>query len=214
MTPFVLLFVQVSCTNGGALKLDRDNLIRARERRGFAIETVAEKAGIAKNSVLRAEHGEHIRPLTARKIAGALGVEVADLYADAHDPKEDAPPWLEPTFNDAIRERRFFRFADAFDAAADRWTARTAESTTEDAELWGLITAVLDLYQFISENITRREWEALTTDEQDELRRVMDKLARVAADGYLRLKASGYIDEQTATLHREMMRRWTERISA
>jgi hypothetical protein len=49
------------------LKLDRDKLIRAREMLGYAIETVAEEAGISKNSVLRAEHEEDIRPVTARK---------------------------------------------------------------------------------------------------------------------------------------------------
>ena len=65
--------------NGGALKLDRDKLIRAREMLGYGIETTAGAAGVSKNSVLRAEHEEDIRPVTARKIAAALEVEVRDL---------------------------------------------------------------------------------------------------------------------------------------
>ena len=65
--------------NGGALKLDRTKLQRAREMLGYGIETTAEKAGVSKNSVLRAEHEEDIRPVTARKIAEALKVEVRDL---------------------------------------------------------------------------------------------------------------------------------------
>jgi transcriptional regulator with XRE-family HTH domain len=78
--------------NGGVLRLDRTELIRARERLGWAIETVAEKARVSKNSVLRAEHGEDIRPLTARKIAAALGVTVADLYREIDSPKTPQPP--------------------------------------------------------------------------------------------------------------------------
>jgi transcriptional regulator with XRE-family HTH domain len=73
------------------LKLDRDNLIRARERLGYAVETVAEEAGVSKNSVLRAEHGKDIRPLTARKIAAALGVRVADLIRESETLKADRP---------------------------------------------------------------------------------------------------------------------------
>jgi DNA-binding XRE family transcriptional regulator len=61
------------------LKLDRTKLQRARELLGYGIETTAEKAGVSKNSVLRAEHEEDIRPVTARKIAAALKVEVRDL---------------------------------------------------------------------------------------------------------------------------------------
>jgi transcriptional regulator with XRE-family HTH domain len=66
------------------LKLDRDRLLRARELLGYGLEKTAEEAGVSKNSVLRAEHGAEIRPVTARKIAGALGVEVADLLGASH----------------------------------------------------------------------------------------------------------------------------------
>ncbi len=56
---------------------------------------VGEKAGTSKNSVLRAEHEGEIRPLTARKIAEALGVEVADLLleeVETPDPKGQPSP--------------------------------------------------------------------------------------------------------------------------
>lgn len=85
------------------MKLDRDELIRARERLGYAVETVAEEAGVSKNSVLRAEHGQDIRPLTARKIAAALGVAVADLYREPDYSNAEAPPSL---FNGLEEEQR------------------------------------------------------------------------------------------------------------
>ena len=61
------------------MRLERDKLMRSREMLGYGLEKTAEVAGVSKNSVLRAEHGEDIRPGTARKIARALEVEVRDL---------------------------------------------------------------------------------------------------------------------------------------
>jgi DNA-binding XRE family transcriptional regulator len=78
-------------TNGGALKLDRDRLQRARELLGYGLEKTAEEAGISKNSVLRAEHEEDIRPVTARKIAAALDVPVADLIGESETLKAQPP---------------------------------------------------------------------------------------------------------------------------
>jgi transcriptional regulator with XRE-family HTH domain len=65
------------------LRLNRKKLLRARELLGYGIEKVAEEAGVSKNSVLRAEHEEDIRPVTARKIAAALHVSVADLIGES-----------------------------------------------------------------------------------------------------------------------------------
>lgn len=46
------------------------------------MEMAGEAAGLSKNSVLRAEHEEDVRPVTARRLAEALGVEVADLVKE------------------------------------------------------------------------------------------------------------------------------------
>jgi transcriptional regulator with XRE-family HTH domain len=185
-----------------------------REQAGYSQQNLADESGVSQHTISEIELGRR-KPQgrTLRKLANVLHVEVRDFYGETDHPKGEAPPWLEPSFNDVLEERRFFRFADAFDAAADRWIARVTDSKTADEELSGLMAAVLDLYQSISKHITRREWERLTTEEQAELSSVMDKLAKVAADGLLRLQDSGYLDEQTVTLRREMMREWN-RISA
>jgi len=73
------------------LRLDRKKLLRARELLGYGIEKVAEEAGISKNSVLRAEHEEDIRPVTARKIAAALSLSVADLIGESETLKAQPP---------------------------------------------------------------------------------------------------------------------------
>lgn len=73
------------------MKLDRDRLQRAREMLGYGLEKTAEEARISKNSVLRAEHEEDIRPVTARKIAAALNVPVADLIGESETLKAQPP---------------------------------------------------------------------------------------------------------------------------
>jgi DNA-binding XRE family transcriptional regulator len=105
--------------NGGVLKLDREKLIRAREMLGYGLEKTAEVAGVSKNSVLRAEHEEDIRPVTARKIATALKVAVADLYGEPFDPKGFAPhslaEWLEERCGHAYLALPKGEFEDLFD---------------------------------------------------------------------------------------------------
>lgn len=89
------------------MRYSREKLQRARERLGYSIEMVGEKAGTSKNSVLRAEHEGEIRPLTARKIAEALGVEVADLVEEMEaTPKAQSRTSPEAHEEDASEEAR------------------------------------------------------------------------------------------------------------
>lgn len=88
------------------MKLDRDRLIRAREVLGYGLEKTAKEAGISKNSVLRAEHEEDIRPGTARKIAIALGVRVADLVIEEGETLKDPAPHEEEIYDPRASELR------------------------------------------------------------------------------------------------------------
>jgi DNA-binding XRE family transcriptional regulator len=96
-------------TNGGALKLDKHQLRRARERLGYGVEMTAQEAGVSKNSVLRAEHEEDIRPTTARKIANALRVDVADLLVQLAPPGEAFFVPLEEGEDEDVVTFRFVR---------------------------------------------------------------------------------------------------------
>ncbi len=61
------------------MKLKRERLKRARDRLGWSMKEVAANAGVDETTVLNAEHGKEIRPITARRLAAGLGVEVVDL---------------------------------------------------------------------------------------------------------------------------------------
>ena len=50
-----------------------------REAMGETQVTLADKSGVAEHTISRIEHGASLRPTTARKLADALGVAVADL---------------------------------------------------------------------------------------------------------------------------------------
>ncbi len=91
------------------MKLDGEKVRRARDQLGLSIELVGEEAEVAKNSVLRAEHGEDIRPSTARKIAAALRARVAELLPEeegAESKKAAAPSEPGPPSEEATEERR------------------------------------------------------------------------------------------------------------
>ena len=53
---------------------------------GFTQEQLADRAGISRPAVANIETGKHkARPLTARALAAALGVDVTDLFPEAPD---------------------------------------------------------------------------------------------------------------------------------
>jgi transcriptional regulator with XRE-family HTH domain len=66
-----------------------------REAMGETQVTLADKSGVAEHTISRIEHGASLRPTTARKLADALGVAVADLMESppvlASAGKADAP---------------------------------------------------------------------------------------------------------------------------
>ncbi len=61
------------------MKLKRERIKRARDRLGLSMAEVAKSAGLDAGTVIHAEHEKEIRPVTARKLAAGLGVEVVDL---------------------------------------------------------------------------------------------------------------------------------------
>jgi len=61
------------------VEVDMDKLKELRRRRVLTIEALADKAGVSKNTISKAERGGSIYPSSVHKIASALGVEPQDL---------------------------------------------------------------------------------------------------------------------------------------
>jgi transcriptional regulator with XRE-family HTH domain len=76
------------------VKLDADKVRWQRDSRGWTLETTAKNAEVALGTVLRAEHGEDIRPSSGRRIARAFDVDISELVPDRPGmvrPKASAP---------------------------------------------------------------------------------------------------------------------------
>jgi transcriptional regulator with XRE-family HTH domain len=186
-----------------------------REQAGYSQQNLADESGVSQHTISEIELGRR-KPQgrTLRKLANVLNVEVRDFYGEADFPKEGAPPSLEPSFNDVIEERRLSRFASGITTAADKWAKTMSRPETPDATVAGILEAAMHLYGALGDRITPSEWETLTTQEQSEFQAVMDQLAKVGAEGVVRLEKSGYFDAERTRIKREMMRKWTSRISA
>lgn len=91
------------------MRLDHEKVRWHRDRLGWTLDTLAEKAEVAKGTVLRAEHGEDVRPSSGRRIAGALGVEISDLIPDrpgAIVPKVESRSSPEPSLPNGLEDER------------------------------------------------------------------------------------------------------------
>lgn len=72
-----------------------DTVKELRRRRGWSQKDLARESGVGQDTISGLESGRHeARPSTLRKIAGAFGVEVTDLFGEVVAPKVAAPPSL------------------------------------------------------------------------------------------------------------------------
>jgi transcriptional regulator with XRE-family HTH domain len=77
-----------------------------RESHGLTQRELAAEAGVGEVTVARVETGASVSPPTARKIAEALGVAVADLLERPPVPLAEAPQGTGATEDEAEEERR------------------------------------------------------------------------------------------------------------
>lgn len=61
------------------MKLEGERVREGRERLALSIENASEKARVSPHTWVRAEHGDEIRPSSARRVAEALGAEPGQL---------------------------------------------------------------------------------------------------------------------------------------
>jgi transcriptional regulator with XRE-family HTH domain len=126
------------------MKLDARKVVEARERLGLGQEELATRAEISPNTVLRVEHGFEIRPVTARRIARGLGLEVSDLY-----PKAQAPTSSHRTVEDTRRTRTqdLEWAAGIFEGYTNRWNRETDLLEAEGVFPYGKRSEVERTYQ-------------------------------------------------------------------
>ena len=125
------------------MRLDHERVRWHRDRLGWTLDTLAQKAEVAKGTVLRAEHGEDVRPSSGRRIAQALGTELPELIPDkpgTTSPKVSAPlsfsRWLEERFGHSYLARSEEEIEELFEGFSGR-----EDEEERKRELFSAITA-------------------------------------------------------------------------
>jgi transcriptional regulator with XRE-family HTH domain len=136
-----------------------------REAMGETQVTLADKSGVAEHTISRIEHGASLRPTTARKLADALGVAVADLM--------ESPPVLAsagkakaPDTGSSVDSTEVITFDDeavraAISAAkAGKLTTKEAAQAIADSVRGGPADALEDAVELLLEQAEREHSEA------------------------------------------------------
>jgi transcriptional regulator with XRE-family HTH domain len=135
-----------------------------REAMGETQVTLADKSGVAEHTISRIEHGASLRPTTARKLADALGVAVADLM--------ESPPVLAsagkaeaPDTGSSVDSTEVITFDDeavraAYRAAkAGKLTTKEAAQAIADSVRGGPADALEDAVELLLEQAEREHSE-------------------------------------------------------
>jgi transcriptional regulator with XRE-family HTH domain len=190
------------------------NLRGLRELHGLTQKELADASGVSLRSVAGYEGGAHVRPNTARKLAQALDVEVADLVGADSYPKASASS--QPSFFNGLfeEEPHLSRFGEAIIAVAARWGEAVSNPDMNDTKRFGLIDAALDLSTVIAERVEAEDWEAIPNQERLAIVSTMEKLTEAAGQGIRHLQESGEArgQEEEVKQRREQMREWTDQI--
>jgi transcriptional regulator with XRE-family HTH domain len=104
-----------------------------REFRGLTQKDLAAAAGVSVRAIAGYEAGAGIRPNTARKLAEALDIEVADFFAtrEPESPLLHAPPSQEKLFNNGLFAGGQRSPLVSWAAYARRLAARTRSHTAD-----------------------------------------------------------------------------------
>ena len=178
-----------------------DALRQIRQQKGWSQKDLADRAGVGQDTISGIESGSRKpHPSTLRKLAAALGVQVAEFFSEPVLSKVDhsVSPYAETL---PAEERSSSKLADAITSSADRWIDLVSSPDIDEGEISGIVRAVVDLYQLLNERIDKEEFDALTALEQREIMVMMNKLAKVAAEGLVRVRkppgSSVRLDETT-----------------
>ena len=166
---------------------------------------LAARAGMAPSAVSQIETGKRIPSSTSvMKLAEALGVEVAELFpkAQAQLPLEDGQ--LRPSV-----------LSEAVISTVDKWISYASAPETNDWKRFGIADAASALGVSIEDIIERADgvpWESLSSSEQHEIMRVMEKITEVIQS--VTQHVEDELLEEGFKRQREKIREWTQRISA
>jgi putative transcriptional regulator len=146
-----------------------DTLKEFRRQKGWSQKDLADEAGVGQDTISGIESRRHEpRPSTLRKLAEALGVQVADFFREPALPKAEAPRGAGQSTVEARQGPLAARLLRAWRAyvwdLALRWEAEGSQPTAPQ------IQDVLDaLQRLVDSGVFERPADTLTTNDTREL---------------------------------------------
>jgi transcriptional regulator with XRE-family HTH domain len=133
------------------MRLDSRKVRWHRDRFGWTLDELTDKARVAKGTLLRAEHGEDVQPRSGRRIAQAFGVDISELVPEMPgvvSPKAEAPSTSgqhEENISDEERHARYLRAWRGFVwKLVHRWQADPPKTSREIAVILDTMQAIVD----------------------------------------------------------------------
>ena len=177
---------------------------RLREERGWSKAQLAVYAGSSQPTVNQVESGKrNPSTRTLQKLAGALGVEAADLF-----PKGQAPLWSD----ESPTARRASIFGEFIVSVADKWISIVSEPGKDYQKLIGISEAVDAFGDAVDDHIDEAYWDSLPNEERLEIIRGMQRITEVIE--HVTQTLGDEILEEKSRRNREKIREWTRRLSA
>jgi transcriptional regulator with XRE-family HTH domain len=179
-------------------------LARLRQLKGFSQRALAKESGVAPATIYELENGRRKpNPSTLRKLASALGVEVAELL-EAEHPKDQEPPSLQPSFNGLLEEERRSRYLRSWRAFVWKLVRRWEEDPPKTGRE---IAVVLDTMQaLIDEGAFAQPPERITTSDAREASEWLDLSFVFRGIQRLNEIADTVEEDRTAQQRRELLK--------
>ena len=182
------------------------NIRRLRDEKGWNQTELGFHADTSPSIISLVENGKR-NPSTATlaKIAGALGVEVVDLF-----PKQERRSLSEPSFDDVDIERHPSVLAEAVVAAADIWMREIKDPNASWQTIYQAAEKVLDLQDYISTRLEKEGWwKRLSEQERHDIVYVDKHLDALATAVYRRQlqRSEDEDDVEQDARHEEFNRR-------
>ncbi len=146
-----------------------------RRRKGWSQQNLADASGVGQDTISSLELGRHQpRPSTLRKIAGALGVEVANLFGES----VPSPKGREFFDIDRLKEEAIEKARPRNSSEIQRSVEEELERRYSPEELFALKEEQLELVEELApEKEARFEEYAKAVESANYVRRVLEKVA-------------------------------------
>jgi transcriptional regulator with XRE-family HTH domain len=142
-----------------------EQLRTLRQEAGMSVRALAREAQVDPATISLVENGHRDPSLaTLEKLAGGLGIELADFFPKVQAPLFDLPPEQRGVAEAA------FPWVEAIFETVGRWRALAADPEwPDDKPIYGLVDAAIELSASVLARVRTQEFRALPAEAQEHI---------------------------------------------